>query len=254
MKMGHFRQFFGKDTHLTEEAVSLYVDALKLGRTGSLPSSILQHVESCHDCKKEITGLFSLLAEVDYSKTGPHPFFDEVTGKTQGQGFSILKIAAAVVAVTGLALLGYMSFLRTSQNTDERQPPTSAIGGDTGVVMNRALGSPKRQAIEQSLIAGRFTESPELEDLLRSSARSVETGVQSPTDGSTIHRGWIFRWTTPAPPPYDITILNNRRHVVRAFQLDSNAFTLKDSLQAGLYYWKLGAEGNLLYAGKFIVR
>jgi hypothetical protein len=254
MKMGRFRQSFGKDAHLTEEAVSLYVDALKLGRTGSLPSSILQHVESCHDCKKEITGLFSLLAEVDYSKTGPHPFFDEVTGKTQGHGFSILKIAAAVVAVMGLALLGYMSLLRTSQNTNELQPPTSTTGEDTAFVKKRAVGSPKQQANEQSLLAARFTESPELEDLLRSSARSAETGVQSPANGSTIHRGWIFRWTTPALPPYDITILDNRRHVVRSFQLDTSAFILKDSLQAGLYYWKLGAEGSLLLAGKFIVR
>lgn len=254
MKKDSFSRFFGKDAHLTEEAVSLYVDALKLGRAGSLPPTILQHVESCQYCKEEITGLFSLLAGEDYSNTGPHPFFDERTGKTQGRGFSILKIAAAVVAVLGVGFLGYMSFLRTSPNTNELHSPASTLGVDTGLVKNRAVRSPEQQPNEQSLLAGRYTESPELEDLLRSSARSAETEVRSPANGGTIQRGWTFMWTTPAPPPYDITILDNRRRVVRSFQLDSSAFILKDSLRGGLYYWKLGAEGNLLHAGKFIVQ
>jgi len=254
MKRGRFNRFFEKDAHLTEEAVSLYVDALKLGRAGSLPPTILRHVERCQYCKEEITGLFSLLSGEDYSKTGPHPFFDESTSKTQGRSFSILKIAAAVVAVMGVGFLGYMSFLRTSPNANELHSPTSTIGVDTGLVKNRAAGSPKQQPDEQSLFAGRFTESRELEDLLRSSARSAETEVHSPANGGTIGRGWTFMWTTPAPPPYDITILDNRRRVVRSFQLDSSTFILKDTLQGGLYYWKLGAEGNLLHAGKFIVR
>ncbi len=254
MKTGKYGQFFGKNSHLTGEAVSLYVDALKLGRVDNLPPIMLHHVEGCQYCKEEITGLFSLLVEEDYSNTGPHPFLDTVAGTTRKQDFSIMKIAATIVAVVGVGLLGYMSLFRTSPNTSAFHPPISTIGVDTGLVKIPVNENPRRRPDGESLIAARFTESPELEDLLRSPARSAETEVQSPANGSTLRRGSVFKWVTPALPPFDITILDNRRQVVRSFQLDTNAFGLEDSLQGGLYYWKLGAEGNLLHTGKFIVR
>jgi hypothetical protein len=104
------------------------------------------------------------------------------------------------------------------------------------------------------IIAARFVESPELEDLMRSSVRSADTEVQSPANRSTVHRGSIFRWTTSAQPAFDVTILDNRGFSVKSFRLSTNAFVMKDTLQAGLYYWKLVAEGNLLHVGTFTVR
>jgi hypothetical protein len=49
-------------------------------------------------------------------------------------------------------------------------------------------------------------------------------------------------------------LLNNRDSVLSTVRITSTTYLLKDSLVAGLYYWKLIAEGNLLYVGKFIVR
>ncbi len=119
-----------------------------------------------------------------------------------------------------------------------------------------ASPEPSRDKREEAtkILAARFVESPEFEDLMRSSVRSAETEVHSPADGSTFHPGSTFRWTTSAQPPFDLTILNNRGFSIKSFKLRSNAFKMKDSLQAGLYYWKLVAEGNLLHVGKFTVR
>jgi hypothetical protein len=69
-----------------------------------------------------------------------------------------------------------------------------------------------------------------------------------------MRNGSTFQWTTSAHPPFDLTILDNRGFSVKSFALNTSAFRMKDSLQAGLYYWKLVAEGNLLHVGKFIVR
>jgi hypothetical protein len=245
---------FRADSHLTDEAVALYVDALKLDRLRMLPQSMLEHVEKCETCKQEVTGLFSLLAEEDYSQLTPHPFLEETGNTKQRQIFTILRIAAIIVAVIGIGAIVVALFLRGNDKEIVTPVVTQRAQEDTSSSHGVAKVDKKKGEVAQSLIAARFVESPELEDLMRSSVRSAETEVQSPANGSTVHPGSILRWTTSAQPPFDLTILDNRGYAVKSFRLRSNAFDMKDSLQAGLYYWKLVAEGNLLHVGKFAVR
>ncbi len=123
--------FFRPDSHLTEEAVALYVDALKLDRLRMLPQSMLEHVETCETCKEEITGLFSLLAEEDYSKVTLHPFLVEAGNKTQWSISTFLRIAAIVVAVAGIGAIVASLFLRGPDNDSASPVVTERAQGDT---------------------------------------------------------------------------------------------------------------------------
>ena len=244
---------FGSGGHLTGEGVALYVDALKLGRTDALPGTILDHVQRCQECKEEITGLYAVVAEQDYSGTGPHPFFDSPPAAERTYRRTLFRIAATIVAVLGLGGLTYLAFFRSPDGTVDHHPATTEIRTDTTV---RRLHAEEQVPAVRSkeLIAARFEESPQLEDLVQSTVRSEETAVRSPANGSTIRKGARFIWTTSAHPPFELTVLDNQRHMVRSFKVSATEFVLRDSLEAGLYYWKLGAEGNLLHVGKFMVR
>jgi hypothetical protein len=244
---------FGSRGHLTEEGMALYVDALKLGRMDALPGTILDHVQRCQQCKEEITGLYALVADQDYSGTGPHPFFDSPVAAKSTDGRYVFRIAATIVAVIGLGALAYILFLRSPGGNVEQQPVLTETRADTTVRAHH----PEKQAPSvntQELIAARFVESPELEDLVQNAMRSEEATVRAPVNGSTISPGTKFIWTTSAHPPFELSILDNQRHTVRSFRMSTTEFVLRDSLAAGRYYWKLGAEGNLLHVGKFIVR
>jgi hypothetical protein len=246
--------FFRKEAHLSEEDVSLYVDALKLGRVDQLPPLFVEHAKNCPECQGEITGLFSLLAEEDYSKTGLHPFFDSPAGPVQREPLPILKIAAMLAAAVGIGIMMYWLFLRAPGDDHRTQPVAVSTGIDTNSARPQAGATPAIPTVRQEQIAERFTTSPALEDLMRSSVRSAETEVQSPAIGGAVHAGSIFRWTTSAQPPFDLTILDNGGSPVRTYKLHSSMYKLKDSLQAGLYYWKLVGEETLLHVGKFVVR
>lgn len=247
-------QFFENEGHLTGEGVSLYVDALKMARTEDLPPAVPEHVQGCQQCKEEVTGLFALLSREDYSTVGRHPYFDREAIATERTRFRVLKIAASIVAVVGVGGLAYVSIIHMS--TEEQRPESIAISPrvDTTHTVSPDSVTERRPPRDQALLAARFVESPELEDLLRNPARSSTTEVFSPANGASVRRNSLFRWETPAQPPFEIAILDNQRQTIRSFQTDTSEFVLQDSLQKGLYYWKLGGEGSLLHVGKFVVR
>jgi hypothetical protein len=248
------RSLFRPDSHLTVEAVALYVDALKLERMHQLPQPVLEHVEKCERCKGEVTGLFSLLAGEDYSKVTPHPFLNETGNAMPRPVLIFLRIAAVIVAVIGFSALVAVLFLQNNGNDTVTPAVTAGAQGDTSSSQGLTEAGTKKKEEPRKSIASRFVESPELEDLMRGSLRSAETEVPSPEDGAIVRAGSFFKWATSAHPPFELTILDNRGFSVRSFTVQSSEFRMEDSLQAGLYYWKLVAESNLLHVGKFTVQ
>lgn len=255
MKAADTSQFFANSGHLSEEGVSLYVDALKLGRNEELPGVLLEHVRDCMRCKEEITGLYFLVTREDYSDAGPHPYFDAERPPREADRFRIFKIAASVVAVLAAAALIYIAVDRHATVRPDRPdlaalPPADTADAPAHPVPEETPPLSRRD----DLLAARFVESPELEDLLRSPARSAETEIATPANGSRVRTGTLFRWRTTAEPPYEITVVNNQKRTVLTFQIDSSGFVWRDSLPKGLYYWKLGGDGSLLHVGKFVIR
>jgi hypothetical protein len=253
MNQSRIDLLFGSGGHLTEEGVALYVDALKLGRMDALPGTILDHVQRCQLCKEEITGLYVLVADADYTGAGPHPFFDSPPAVESTDRRYIFRIAATIVAVIGAGALVYMMFLRSPEGSVVQRPLVTEVRADSTIHTQRT-GTQTPAVDRQELLAARFAGSPELEDLVQSTLRSEETTIRTPANGSTVRTGAKFSWTTSAHPPFELSVLDNQRHTVRSYHVPATEFVLRDSLGAGLYYWKLAADGDLLHVGKFIVR
>jgi hypothetical protein len=69
-------RMFGRRSHLSQEDIALYVDAIKLDRSDQMQKELRSHVADCEHCKMEITELCSLLEEQEYSREELHPYFD----------------------------------------------------------------------------------------------------------------------------------------------------------------------------------
>jgi len=68
---------FSSDGHLTDDAVYLYVDALKIEKLYGLQDEVLDHVQECLQCKHSIQGVYNLVSEQDYNPLEPHPYLDQ---------------------------------------------------------------------------------------------------------------------------------------------------------------------------------
>ncbi len=242
---------FRTDGHLSAEAAALYVDALKLGRVDRLPGDLRMHVEGCFHCKTEVTGLFSLVADSDYSQEGPHPTLDAPLSVRRAVPLAWFKVAASIAAMVGLSALGYWWFNHGLQTGVE-----GGLAQHPGTVDTVQIQTRREEGLvtQQKPLAAAFAESPEMEDLMKSAVRSEEVVVRSPANGSTVRPGIRFEWTSTARPPFQLLILNNRDSTLRSVQLQENAYVMKDPLPRGLYYWKLIGEGELLHVGKFKVK
>jgi hypothetical protein len=244
---------FRTDGHLSAAGVALYVDALKLRRLDRLPAGLRMHVEECFQCKTEVTGLFSLVAESDYSREGPHPTLDAPESAHTPATPVILRAAASIAVVVGLGALGYWWF---SHASDARVEGTAPLARHPAITDTLQIRETRKEGIvaRQQPLAAAFAESAEMEDLMKSAVRSEEAVVRSPANGAYLKPGVRFEWTTVAKPPFDLLIVNNLDRTVRSLQLQENAYVMKDPLPSGLYYWKLIGEGELLHVGKFKVR
>ena len=77
--------------HLDENHIALYVDALILDKVEKLPIPVLEHVEDCMDCKKDIIELFEILQSSKKIESQKHPYFDRTARWKPRQ---LLKLAA----------------------------------------------------------------------------------------------------------------------------------------------------------------
>lgn len=243
------QRFFGGGEHLSDEGVALYVDALRLKTVSQLPSSVRDHVAECRECKKSVTGLFTLLDDTDYSDVESHPFF--TVSRAAGSRFSFLmKIAAVVVGILSLATLSYLvGPFRPREVTNGTSQEARGGGMDTS---RESHTGAKPEANED--FAANFAASPNLDDFVNDRSRSKEFVVLSPGNGAAVGPNEIFRWRKAAGTLHTMSILDNKGHTVVTGIATDSGYALKQRLTPGLYYWKLEDESELLYVGKFIVK
>jgi hypothetical protein len=247
------RAFFKDDFHLTDEGVALYVDALKLRRTQELPGAVRDHVSSCQICRKEITGLFSLLAEEDYAAMGLHPFLDSDQGRKQENSRWLYRVAALVVAGLGLSVIAYLIFLDEKNVT----PVTSDVGsgrvGAVDTVAQKRAGDPVTGQDAGRSFASNFDELPELEGLVAEEMRSSGIDGAYPGIGSYVNQPVTFNWKSDENEPLILSVLTNQDSLIHRSRIAVLPHILRMSLAPGLYYWKLEGGGELVFVGKFLV-
>lgn len=240
------RLLFSERGHLNEEGVALYVDALRLERTERLPEPIREHVAGCQECRREVTGLYSLL------EGEPLPRNHPTLGRAP-RNWSIppvvYRLAAVIVAVVGVGVLAYFLW-RPSGGTDRTPDVATAVpqvGESTGVP-----DATRPRSLEGSAIAADFRPDDELEGLIGSETRGEAFDVKSPGERSR-GEAVTFAWETTEQGPWTIALLNNRGNVIRKAAVGSTPFVLRGPFKPGLYYWKVIRNDELSYVGKFRV-
>jgi hypothetical protein len=61
------------ETHLTEQELAQYVDALVLNEPDQLPEEVLEHVAECFECKGEILEVWELIEDIGPPHTVDSP-------------------------------------------------------------------------------------------------------------------------------------------------------------------------------------
>jgi hypothetical protein len=243
---------FREDAHLNEEALALYVDALKLNKVYLLPSAILGHVGDCEECKSEIVETLSLVEERAYHIIEPHPYLTKKVDLLAAR-FSIAYRIAAVVLV-GLSI-GILFYLFRSMKGE--RSVVDGSGQATQIVQpenRKGLTSEAGQVNQQHLLADNFSVSPNLENLVNSVLRSASPLVLSPKNGLVVSQPILFVWKTQESGPFTVKILSNTEKVSKSMRVEKSRLLFTGKLNPGLYYWKLECKDELLYVGKFMVK
>lgn len=258
----NIRKIFKSDGHLTEEAVYLYTDALKLETTESLPAEVLDHVQECHECKHAIRETFDLVREQDYEALRPHPYFDQKKTDTNITYSTITRIAAAVVLVIGLAFLAYFFLPETDKPVaiEDRIEDPMTITPEEFVPVPPDITEPERELTvprevpePAELFAANFEPSPFYENLAGQPLRSHMIRIETPEPGEEITDDIYFSWETRSPMPLHLQLIDNTGNVIWRTTTEAQSVPFDADLDPGIYYWRLDTDDELLYVGKFIV-
>jgi hypothetical protein len=246
--------FFQPDSHLSDEGVALYVDALKLQRTKELPEEVRDHVSQCQACRKEVTGLFSILTEENYGAMGPHPFFDRRGETTAKKTEWIYRVAALVAVGVGISLIAYFI-------SSERGEITPALRDASPGVMNSSDTTAEDTSSGREVLpsargtyADNFAELAEYEGLVAAETRSTAIDEVSPKSGIDVNQPVVFDWKSEGKGPLLLSVLTNRDSLVHRIRIATLPYVFRNSLTPGLYYWKVESGEELVFVGKFFVR
>jgi len=101
--------------------------------------------------------------------------------------------------------------------------------------------------------AANFKPLPVFEAMLTYQARAFAVKVTSPPMNAEIKDEVFFEWEKVNVAPLQLKIFNNRGKEIFNLVPENNSYRFTEKLTAGLYYWKLESEEELLYLGKFKV-
>lgn len=245
--------FLNREGHLHEEAIALYVDALRLQQVEQLPAELVEHVAGCFLCKEAVFTLCEVLPESHFENLGAHPFFDKPEAVKQDWIPRLLRLAA--VFVVGAIAIYTLAQLREQQAPQLVREQSHPLGADSVNVTTRDTTRLQTPAFaSEELYAANFATAPDLESLLEDEIRAEDFEVLAPKNGS-VFRGQIkFIWKGGEGSDLQLQVLSNREEIVFDATHVRSPFLFSKKLTPGLYYWKLTTSEELLFVGKFLVK
>ena len=266
--------YFSDDGHLNDGGISLYVDGMILDKVKYLPKSVLQHVDGCIECKMKITHHYGILKDEVNIRSNQHPYFsrfeeknNEVSIPAKPRAYFILKIAATVLLLLS-SIFVVQLFMKRNVN-EQVVDDISRVLVDTFTNIESTAASniaPKKDTISQKrqfksagrkYIAENFTEYPVFEGAIYEVTRSEgSVEIISPQVGDTIALDQYvkFEWKYNSDKNFTVAIIDNMgQDVINKSLIDKQHYQHKTRLTAGLYYWKLILESEVIYIGKFVV-
>lgn len=237
--------FFSADGHLDELGIALYTDALSVNTTAAVPTDIVRHVEECDFCKQHILAVSELIDSQAIQTLKHQPNHDTAIQPTFGTVFWYR--AAAVVLFFFISSSAY--FFVSQQNADAPVVTIEHPRHDQ-TTASEPTNTPQKH---EPILADNFSSSPNLEGMLRTDFRSSSIDVISPEIGEIVRPPITFRWKETGHP-MKLKILTNKEVTILTAIVPADSFRSAKQFNAGLYYWKLELNDELLYLGKFFVK
>lgn len=269
---------FKKDGHLSDEGLSLYVDALKLDKTQRLPKRVREHLDGCDDCKQTSTELYGIVGELDYSKKGAHPRLDQKAKEGGAKRRSLIFGLAIAASLALLAFFFYGQFKGEGPSApsiaNEDQPPqTPAVKNNPPIapetpekiVENKpkqntapsttpaAPSTPSVTNQQPQQLAANMVPNEELDAMVATVYRSGDFYVMTPRVDIGIKKGLKvrFNWSGFQQIYLTIRVFNNEGEELHKGGSDDNYAEWDPTVPPGLYYWKLESPDDLLHVGRF---
>jgi hypothetical protein len=262
--------------HLSDEASAVLVEALRHRKKMDMPEDVLNHVETCGECKEKIIDVVTFLRH-------PHAAPVTVTPvKTRIRRRWYFNKVAAVFAGFALLISVYFFVIKnpsffsrtTSDSVDgnrQEEVIQSETTDSTGItsskeeraVRPRANGrvpaaaahadGSQGQKMTAQLPTLRYQVNPNLENMIGSRLRSGLFEALTPQNNSVLTIPIQFSWKNEFLTLHTLKIVNNMNDLLYQYAVKGKSFEFRGNLQPGLYYWKIESQNELLYVGKFFI-
>jgi hypothetical protein len=274
------KSYFNNEGHLSDESIAYFAEHLINNETTNVDTKLLEHVEDCSKCKKNILSLCDILDEVkgfnsEEERFNSYPGSYKTKQHTGGwTNFRIIQLAAAVIITVGIIgiivkhNLNYFSMQDRNGKLDisMNKLPVSKEFIDT--MPDKIIKKPippeenqkliKKQKPNYELLAANFKQNPAYEELLKSGLRSTIAleSVSPPNDYHfKMNENIEIEWRNTIGSPVIFILFNNLGvEVFRSIKTEVPPIKVNYHPSSGLYYWKLETEDDLLHIGKFTVK
>jgi len=267
-------------THLTEEQIAVFAEALSSGTESNLPEEWRKHVAECDQCAQEVKMVSHIID--DETKEFANKYQKKDKPFPSRTFLTRFAIAASVVVLIGLAIFFTFDYASNKNehltNLDKPQPVSDTSEKkdytkekpETGVKdINK--DSAGRQATENTELPRKhqvseinknrlaYTPNDRLEQLSErfkdANMRGGEISVVSPhkinsKQGSQIR----IKIENPENSPLILEFFNNKGEKLFEKETSKETYNIEKLTTPGLYYWKLlNQDFDLLYCGKIVI-
>ncbi|GAB4297721.1 MAG: hypothetical protein Kow0098_22230 [Ignavibacteriaceae bacterium] len=185
--------------------------------------------------------------------------------------FTVYFRYAAAAVLLAAVLTAIYFLIRNDKNLETisekiktEQPDTTGDSELPEAKRDEILPTPKTdittevlpETDEELISDGSYAVNTALENFVNKDLRSqLNVMIISPPIGDTISLPATFQWTASGSDKiFNLVILNNKNQVQYQKLIGGNKVTIDKRLEAGLYYWKLEYNNNIVVMGKFFTK
>ncbi len=272
--------YISKEGHLTNDFISLYIDALLLGHVNKLPNEVLEHVEDCKICKQRILEGYDILKETEEVNVNEHPYFGAKKKELKKTRFLVqYKIVASVVFIISLGIIGFYVLNNKPETSNkiaegiEKKSETPDSINENVMLPKDTLKAIDNQEVknqpdleneidlnnliaENKLEGEEFQVSPIMLSMLGTNIRSDFFEAKHPKDSTIFENDQpiSFMWDSDIEEEIVLKVFNYKDELVfESMVLESNEFDLTEALMPGAYIWKIESTDDMFHLGLFFV-
>jgi hypothetical protein len=250
--------------HFTDKELARYVDASNSGNLHLLPEEMLNHIETCLDCKMSTIELLEL---IDFNDEDDIVQINQYTPKQSKHTPFIPKalIIVAAASVVAIVIYGFLKFefadVKSNNNSkklvDNKLDTISFLKENVEIDDYHQISENKIKPDPQVNSSDRFDEFIIFETAINNNYRSAtDRKLFTPVlDAELTNVDSIeFKWETTDIETQKFYLYDNKGKVIYSEENILNGHCLVAIMLAeALYYWKVENENDIILIGKFYI-